>query len=226
MSEITIEVQQRSETGTNANRRLRASGNVPAVVYGGDRDAVSIQVDQKSIRELFVRAGGEHGVFLLKLAGTKQARHTMIREVVVDPISRQITHIDFQRVLMTEKVKVPVRIELVGLSEGVKNQAGVLEFVTREVEVECLPGDIPALIELDVTSLEVGDHFEAKDLTIPEKVDLLEELDKMIVLVAHSRVAASMEEVDAEEDALIEADSEEPELITRGKGDEEEDAGA
>jgi large subunit ribosomal protein L25 len=163
-------------------------------------------------------------VFLLKLAGTGKARHTMVREVVVDPISRQILHIDFQRVLMTEKVKVQVSIELLGVPEGVKNQGGVLDFITRDVEIECLPGDIPPLIELDVSMLEVGDHRQAKDLALPGKVELLEEPDRVIVSVAHSRVAQDVEEAEAEgEEVLLEAAPQEPELIGRGKGEEDQE---
>ncbi len=148
----------------------------------------------------------------------------MVREVVVDPISRQIIHIDFQRVLMTEKVKVQVPIELVGVPEGVKNQGGVLDFITRELELECLPGDIPAQLELDVAALEVGQHVQVKDLELPAKVEMLEEPDRVIASVAHSRVALEVEAAEAEaegEEVLLEAEPEEPEVIGRGKEEEE-----
>lgn len=225
MSETTVEVKQRDETGKNANRRLRAAGGIPAVVYGGGKDPIAISVEKNDIHELLKQAGGENAVFLLKLAGTGKARHTMVREVVVDPISRQIIHIDFQRVLMTEKVKVQVPIELVGVPEGVKNQGGVLDFITREVELECLPGDIPPQLELDVSTLEVGDHLQMKDLVLPAKVELLEEPERVVASVAHSRVAQEVEAAEAEaegEEVLLEAEQEEPEVIGRGKEEEEE----
>lgn len=224
MSETTVEVKQRDEIGKNANRRLRAAGGIPAVVYGGGKDPIAISVEKNDIHELLKQAGGENAVFLLKLAGTGKARHTMVREVVVDPISRQIIHIDFQRVLMTEKVKVQVPIELVGVPEGVKNQGGVLDFITREVELECLPGDIPPQLELDVSALEVGDQLQMKDLELPAKVELLEELDRVVAAVAHSRVALEVEAAEAEaegEEVLLEAEPEEPEVIGRGKEEEE-----
>jgi len=223
MSEITIEVNQREETGKNANRRLRAAGFIPAVVYGGGRDSIAIQVEKNVIQELLRQEGGEHAVFLLKLAGTAESRHTMVREVAIDAVSRQIIHIDFQRVLMTEKVKVMVGIELVGTSEGVKNEEGVLDFITREVEIESLPGDIPPKLTLDVSALHVGEHLEAKNLEIPADVELLEEPGRVIVSVAHSRVSEVVEEAEAgeEEELLLEAEAEEPEVIGRGREAEE-----
>lgn len=225
MSDITLEVQSREETGKNANRRLRATGLIPAVVYGGDLDPVAIQVDRRTLHDLFKQTGGENAVFLLKLAGTDQKRHSMVRELTIDPITRQVIHIDFLRVLMTEKVKVQVPINLEGTPVGVKNEGGVLDFITREVEVECLPGDIPQTLELDVSDLEIGSHYEVKDLEVPAGVELMVELDKVIVAVAHSRVATEVEEAEAEaaEAGLLEAEEAEPELIGRVAEDEAEE---
>lgn len=225
MSDITLEVQSREETGTNANRRLRAAGLIPAVVYGGGLDPVPIQVERKVLHDLFKQTGGENAVFLLQMAGTDQKRHTMVRELSIDPITRQVVHIDFMRVLMTEKVKVQVPIELVGTPEGVKNQGGVLDFINREIEIECLPGDIPQKIELDVGDVEVGDHLEAKDLELPGSVELMDEPEKVIVAVAHSRVATEVEEAEAEaaEVGLLEEEEAEPELIGRAAEEEGEE---
>jgi large subunit ribosomal protein L25 len=227
MSEFTIEVEKREVEGKNANRRLRASGYIPAVVYGAKQDPVPIQVEKTTIFELLRQEGGEHSVFLLKLAGSKAERHTMVRELTVDPISRQILHIDFQRVLMTEKVRVPVPVEVLGEPEGVRNQGGVLDFVTREVEIECLPGDIPVKLEIDVSALEIGDHVEAKQIALPDKVELIDEPDRVLVAVSHSRVAAAVEEaeavVEASEEGLLEAEEFEPEVIGKGKEEEEEE---
>ena len=224
MSDITLEVQSREETGTSPNRRLRAAGFIPAVVYGGGLDPVAIQVERKTLHDLFKQTGGENAVFLLKMAGTDQKRHSMVRELTIDPITRQVVHIDFLRILMTEKVKVQVPIDLAGTPAGVKNDGGVLDFITREVEVECLPGDIPQTLELDVTALEIGAHYEAKDLELPKSVELMVELDKVIVAVAHSRVATEVEEAEAEaaEAGLLEEEAAEPELIGRSTEGEAE----
>ena len=105
---ITIEVEKREVKSTNANRRLRTEGLVPAVVYGGGRDTVAIQMPRKALVELLKKSGSEHPLFLLRMADTGQERHALIREMQVDPVTRQVLHVDFQRVLMTEKVRVQV----------------------------------------------------------------------------------------------------------------------
>jgi len=128
------------------------------------------------------------------------------------PISRQVVHIDFQRVMMDQKLRVTVAVELVGIAYGVKNEAAVLDFVTREVEVECLPGDIPKQVELDITELHVGQHAEARQVKLPDGVTLHDDPAKVIVSLSHSRT----EETDAEG-----ADRPEPEVIKKGKTDEE-----
>jgi len=220
MDELTLEVQRREETGTGPNRRLRKAGLLPAVVYGGGKDPISIQVDQKSIHRLLREVGGENAVFLLKLGGTDQSRHTMVRKIDVDPISRKISHIDFQRIDMTKKVKVQVNIEIVGEALGVRTEEGVLDFISRTIEVECLPDAIPAAIEVDVTDLHTGQHLEVSDLAVPEGVTIVDDLSKVIVSIGHARVAEVAEE--AEEDLLLEGEAEQPEVIGRGKDEEEE----
>ena len=226
MSEMNIKVEKREKTGKNANRQLRALGALPAVVYGDKKDPVAITIDRKKVLELLKKGGGENAVFKLELAGSKSSRHAMIRDLQVDPISRRIIHIDFQRIDLKEKVKVQVAIHLNGEPAGVKNDGGVLDFVTREVEVECLPNNIPQSIEVDVSALLIGDHIEAGALDIPDDVDLMSESDQVIVSVSHSRVAAEIEELEAEGDAgdlLIEAVADEPEVIGKGKEAEDED---
>src|SRR5436305_9785403 len=192
MSEtMTIEVQPREETGKNANRRSRARGKIPAVVYGGGKESVSIEIDRKTLVDMMKGHGGENPIFLLKL-GDKD-RHAMIRNLQVDPVSRQVIHIDFQRVLLDQKVRVSVPVELVGTPVGVKVDGGLLDFGTREVHVECLPGQIPKHPEADVTSLHVGQHVEARDLKLPEGVVLLDETEKVIAAVTHGRIEAEEE---------------------------------
>ncbi|MDX1503037.1 MAG: 50S ribosomal protein L25 [Thermoanaerobaculia bacterium] len=225
MSEqLHIEVEKRSGIGKGASRRLRAAGSIPAVLYGGDLEAVPIQVSASTLREHLRTGAGENAVFLLKLAGAKDERHAMIRALDVDPISRQILHVDFQRINLAEKIRVEVPIELVGSAVGVIRDGGVLDFVSREIEVECLPGDIPQSLEVDVTELEIGMHVEAKDVALPEGVVLMDEPEKVIVSLAHSRVALDVEELEegGEEETLIEAEVAEPEVIGRGKEEEEE----
>lgn len=211
MSEtMNIEVSPRQQTGKNANRRSRAKGKIPAVVYGGGRESVAIEIDRKTLMDLLRNHLGEHPIFLLKLGDRE--RHAMIRNMQTDPVSRQVIHIDFQRVLLDQKVRVAVPVELVGTAFGVKTEGGMLDFVTREVNVECLPGDIPKHLDLDVTNLHVGQHAEAKDLPLPQGVTLLDEPDKVIVSLGHGRLEAASEAASEDRD--------EPEVIQRKKAEE------
>ena len=212
MSELKIDVQKREKTGKGANRRARSGGLIPAVVYGGGKESVSIEIDRKSMLDLMKKAGSENPIYRLKLGDNE--RHAMIREVQTHPISHQVVHIDFQRVMMDQKIHVKVPVELVGTSYGVKTQGAVLDFVTREIEVECLPGDIPGHVELDVTELHANQHAEARDVKLPEGVTLYDSPDKVIVSVAHARV----EDTGAEGEAT---DRDEPEVVKKGKTDEE-----
>ncbi len=221
MSEITIEVQTREGLGKNANRRTRGAGGVPGVLYGGGKDTVPIQVNRKSLVESIKQGGGGNTIFLLKLAGTAQSRHAMIRDLQVDPISRHVMHVDFQRILMTEKIRIKVEVHPKGLAYGVKNDGAILDFPTREVEVECLPSDIPQTLELDVTDLRVNHHLEAKDLTMPSGVTLITEADKVLVSCVYSKAEQSAE---AGTETLLEASKAEPEVIKKGKPEDEKAA--
>jgi large subunit ribosomal protein L25 len=215
-----IQVRTREATGKNVNRRLRAAGQIPAVLYGAAHETVPIQVERKKVEEVFRAGATENTIFLLRRLESDQERHARIRELQIDPVSREVLHIDFQRVLMDQVIRVEVPIQPVGTPKGVKDEGGVLDFVTREVAVECLPGDIPESIEVDVSGLAIGDHIEAGALELPEKVTLLEELDRVIVSVAYPVRIEEPEEEEAEE--LLEAEREEPEVIRRGKEEEEE----
>jgi large subunit ribosomal protein L25 len=220
MSQTSLTVHPRETKGSAAARRLRGAGRIPAVVYGGGKETVPIEIDRKALAELIKETGGENAVFLLKLASTGQERHTMIRALDVDPVTRQIRHVDFQRVLMDRKVRVSVGIELTGLAFGVKNEGGLVDFVHREVEVECLPGDIPRHLTADVSELHVGQHLEAAQLPLPAGVELVGDRGRVIVSIAHARLA---EHEAAPAETLIEAEREEPEVIRRGKGESEEE---
>lgn len=220
MDHLIVEVEKRDTRGKNTNRRLRASGQVPAVVYGGGRDPVALQIGQREFQNLMKATGSENAVFLLKMAGTDQSRHTMIRELQQDSITGKLIHIDFLRVQMDQNVKAMVPIEVHGVAEGVKNEGGLLDFVTREVEVQCLPDKIPTQLDIDVTELHIGQHLEAKQLELPEGVELLEAPERVLLSVAAPKGGAEDEEGD-EEDDLIEKTTDEPEVIKRAKGEDE-----
>lgn len=221
MSELTLDVEERIAGGKNVNRRLRASGKVPAVLYGGDRDAKTIQVDRRTMQTLLRNTDADNPIFLLQLEGTDKRRHTMIRELQEDPINGDMIHIDFLRVSMDEEVTVTVAIEIVGVPVGVKEDGGILDFVMREVEVTCLPGDIPQQIEVDVEELHIGDHVEVGDLDVPEGVTIEDDPDRVVVGVHVREELELPEEEEPEEEELLEGEEAEPEVIGKGKAEEE-----
>jgi large subunit ribosomal protein L25 len=214
MTEMTIEVQPREERGKNSNRRLREQGLVPAVVYGGGRDPVPVQVNKKALLELMRSTEGHNPVFLLQLAGTGKSRHAMIREMQINHVTRHLLHVDFQRVVMTEKIRVAVHVELVGVPYGVKTEGGLLDFVSRELHITCTPDKIPAKVEVDVTGLHVGQHIEAGQIELPEGVELTDEPGRVIASVSHLRAS---ETATGGEAGLLETESAQPEVIRRGK---------
>lgn len=211
MAEVTLEVTRREQTGKEVAKKLRRDGKVPAVVYGGHKDPVAITVDRKAVSELVTK--GEHGirsVFLLKMAGSDQQRHAMIKEITIDPISRKMKHIDFVRVVMDEKIKVTVPVHITGTAIGVK-EGGILDWQVREVHIETLPTSIPDSIDVDVTALNNHDYLRVKDLVLPEGAKVLDDPERVVVGVTHAKA----EVVDP---ALAEAAAAaEPELIKKGK---------
>lgn len=210
MSEMTIQVEKRERTGKGGSRESRRKGMIPGVVYGGGKDSVPIQLDRKTFVEMMKKSDSENPIFLLKLSDSGQERHAILRDLQKDPVSRMVIHLDFQRIDMNQKVHVTVTIELVGTAVGVKTEGGLLEFITRELKVECLPADIPNHIEVDISGLHVGQHIEAGAVKLPEGVTLHDDPEKVIVTLGHVRT----EETSAEDR------SGEPEVIKRGKGEE------
>lgn len=214
MAEVTLEVTRRETTGKEVAKKLRRDGKVPAVVYGGHRDPVAITVDRKSVSELIQKS--EHGirsVFLLKMADSDQQRHAMIKELTINPISRKMTHIDFVRVVMDEMVKVTVPVHIVGTAIGVK-EGGLLDFQVRDLHVECLPNAIPDSIDVDVTSLAHHEYIRVKDLKLPEGTTVSDDPERVVVGVTHAKA-------DAVVDAVAETAVAEPEVIKKGKTDED-----
>ena len=211
MAEVTLEVTRREATGKEVAKKLRRDGKVPAVVYGGHREPVAITVDRKTVSELIQKS--EHGirsVFLLKMAGSDQQRHAMIKELTIDPISRKMKHIDFVRVIMDEVVKVTIPVHVTGTAIGVK-EGGLLDFQVRELHVECLPNAIPDSIDVDVTSLGGHEYFRIKDLKLPEGVKVLDDEERVVVGVTHAKI-------EAEPAAEVVA---EPEVIKKGKPEDD-----
>ena len=216
MANIELQVERRQEIGKNEARRARAAGKVPAVVYGAKKETVPIYIEARALTTAFRKGAGDNAIYLLKMAGTEQSRHAMIKEIDRDPVSRALLHVDFVRVLMDVKVRVPVAIELVGVPKGVKQEGGILDFVNRDVEIECLPTDIPARLPVDVSEVGMGESFRVGQIPARPGLRILDDPDKVIAHVAHP---AKEEEVVA---APVEAAATvaEPEVIKKGKPEE------
>ena len=220
MEELVIEVERRSSTGKGANRKLRSQGLIPAVVYGGGKEAVPVVIDRHTVTELLKQEKGRNTVFLLKMKGTKQERHAMVRDAQIDPLTRQYKHLDFIRVMKGQRLKVEVPIVLEGESAGVKI-GGFLDWVGRSLHVECAAEAIPQSFHVDVSNLELGQHVTVAEITLPEGVKLLDDPRKMVATVKTH--AKEVEEVKPEEAAAVEGEvAAEPEVIKRGKAAEEE----
>lgn len=218
MAEVTLEVSRREQSGKGVARKLRQEGKVPAVVYGGHREPVAITVDRKSITDLIQKS--EHGVrsiFLLKMAGTDQQRHAMIKDIQINPITRKMEHVDFVRVLMDEAVRTTVPLHITGTAPGVK-EGGMLDTQIRDLHVECLPNAIPDSIEIDISGLEMHQFLRVADLKLPEGVKVLEDPERVVVGVTHLRAEAEPVAAAAEAGAV----PAEPEVISKGKKVEEE----
>ncbi len=217
MSELVIEVERRQQMGKGANRKLRAQGLIPAVVYGGGKEPVPVVVNRKAVTELLHQEKGKNTVFLLRMKGTKQERHAMLKDAQVDPMTHQYIHLDFIRVMKGQHVRVEVPVELVGESVGVK-AGGFLDFTGRSLHLECPADAIPEKITLDISQLRIGQHLSAADVPLPAGAKLLDDPHKILVTI-EGRAAAAEEEVVAP----ATGEMAEPEVIRRGKAEEEEE---
>ncbi len=218
MKTIELAVEKRSTIGKNEARRDRAAGRIPAVVYGAGKPNVPISVNRKALSDVFREGAGENAIFLLKLAGSDQSRHAMIREMQRDPVSRTPLHIDFVRVLMDVRITLKVPVEIVGVARGVKADGGILDLVTREIEIECLPGNIPAHLAVDVSELGIGDAIRVSQIPAVEGVAIVDNPEKVVAHVAHP--TREEEPVAAAEAA---AEPAEPEVLKKGKAVSEEE---
>ena len=214
---IVVEALERSELGKNAARRLRKGGGVPGVVYGLDRPPFTVGVGARKIEEVLGLETGRNTIFTLTLTGQDRSRAVMIKALQRDPVTERLVHVDFVRVDLARAVRVNVPVRLIGVAEGVKTDGGLLEFMHREVEVECLPSDIPEHLDLDVTALRLNQHLSVKDLPVKERVTVLDDPEAVVCVVAVPKEEAAPVVEEVAETAA------EPEVIKKGKetaGDE------
>jgi len=197
MPEIVVAAAARTETGKNANRRLRAQDRIPGVLYGGKSETVAVAVPPKEILRVLRSAAGENTLFDLDLGGDR--RKVILKEYQLQPVSGELLHADFYEVALDRKLEVRVHVELTGTPVGVKIEGGMLDFVTRELELLCLPQDIPDKISVDVSELALGKHLRVSDIEMPKGVTCQTETDVVIAHVVAPRAAA--EETPAEGEA-------------------------
>ena len=221
MAQIIVQGAPRTSRGKNEARRLRVTGNVPATLYGGKGEALSLAVNSKQVTAILRSETGHNTLFQVDFAGKKEP--AIVKDWQVDPVSGRLLHVDLLRVAMDVRMKVKVPVHTFGEPSGVKVQGGVFEVVTREVEVECLPADIPTEFKVDVSGLALNQSVRAGDLAIDKtKLKLLTEANSVLAHV----VALRVEEEKPVEAAVTAAVPAEPEVIKKGKKEVEGEEGA
>src|SRR5438309_10676327 len=195
----SLEAQPRAAGNKNEARRVRRGGKIPAVVYGAGKDAMTVSVDPRQVSRILHSESGHNTIFDLTLNGGERSK-AMIVDWQYEPIKGALLHIDLKRIAMDQKLKVLVPVVLKGEAAGVKQQGGILEQVLREVEVECLPGDIPSHIDADVSDLVFGKVLRVADLPRGEKVKVLTDPNQTVahVTTVKEEVVATPEAVAAE----------------------------
>jgi large subunit ribosomal protein L25 len=227
--DATLEAKKRGGRGKNEARRLRVSGRIPAVVYGARRDGqapegVPVAVDPKEVLRILHSESGANTLINLKLDGDAESR-VMVRDYQLDPITHQLLHADFYQLAMDKAIVVSVPVVVKGEPMGVKQQGGLLDFVTREIQVQCLPTDIPEHIDVDVSELMLHQSIRVKDIAADPKWKAMTDGETMLVHIVMPKAEESATTA-AEGAAAAPAAgaTSEPEVIKKGKTEKEEEA--
>jgi large subunit ribosomal protein L25 len=222
VKDITVAAEVRTSRGKNEAHRTRSAGQIPAVIYGAFKDPVAVSVNPREIAKITRSSTGYNTIFNLEIAGG-ETTPVMVVDQQVDPIRGTLLHADFKRIDLTKRIRVNVPVVTTGEAKGVKVQGGLLEVITRSVEIECLPDDIPEKFVVDVTELMIGQAKRASDIALSGSMKLVSAADTVI---AHS-VALRAEEVVAPVEGAVVAPvagapaAAEPEVIKKGKKEEE-----
>ncbi|HZL55766.1 MAG TPA: 50S ribosomal protein L25 [Bryobacteraceae bacterium] len=217
--DTVVAAQPRASRGKNEARRTRRSGLIPAVVYGAFKDPVAISVSPKTIGKIIHSKTGHNSIFDIDIEGVERTP-VMVADEQYDPIKSTLMHIDLRRIDLTRKLRVAVPVHTTGEAKGVKQQGGVLDVVTRSIEIECVPDDIPNHFEVDVTELMIGDAIRVSELPVKEGVRVLTHGEAVIV-----HVVGIKEEAVAVVEAAVVPAAVEPEVAAK-KGKKEEEAPA
>jgi large subunit ribosomal protein L25 len=215
VKDLTIAAELRTSRGKNEARRLRVQKQIPAVVYGIGKDPVAVSVSPKDIVKILNSAAGGNTIFTLDITGAEKAP-VMLKDWQNHPLKENILHVDFLRIDLAKRLRVKVRVLNIGDPRGVKEQGGVYEIITREIEIECLPEEIPEDFRVDVTEFRIGSSLRAADVPLTGSMKLVSAADQLISHVVSP--AKEVEEVPAEGAAATVA---EPEVVKKGKKEEE-----
>jgi len=216
MAEITVQAEERQEVGKGPNRRLRTQGKIPAVLYGQGLESLSVSVNSGDVDQILCSETGHNTIFKLQVGSN--STDVLIRDYQLDPLKGTLLHADFQVVALDKKMTFTVPVQTMGTASGV-TAGGVLDFVLREIELECFPSDVPDQIPVDVTELEIGDSVRVEALQMDlSKISILSDPDLVILSIVPPHVEEEPEIIPEEEEEL-----EEPELIKKGKVEEEEE---
>jgi len=213
-----IKAEKREIFGKNASRRLRSEGMIPAILYGADSSNVPLTLKKQDVFMILRSETGENTVF--QVSFDSERRDVMIKELQRDPVTDEILHADFVHIAMDKPIRVFVPVVGVGEAVGVKTEGGFVDFITREVEIECLPKDIPEHIEIDISGLHLRQSLKARDITLPEGVKLITSSDTIMVLI---EVPLKEEEIEVEEEEEVIAEEEEPEVIGKERPEKEKE---
>jgi large subunit ribosomal protein L25 len=217
MERMELKVNLRDQTGKGAARKIRALGLIPGIVYGIGQEALPVTVDNKELLKAVSSAGGLNAILDLSVGG-KEKVPVMLKDYQADVISRKFLHVDFLKIDLSKKVTIEVPIHLVGKAPGTK-EGGILEHITRTIKVICLPTAIPDFLEVDVSTLQIGDNLHVRDVKLPEGLDLVPGVDQTIAAVI-------MPAAEEEKPVVAEGEIAQPEVIGEKKAAEGEESAA
>jgi large subunit ribosomal protein L25 len=217
---IVVKSEKRQGLGSNAARRLRAQGFVPAVLYGESLETTPLVLSKKDIVQILRLESGENTIFKVAVEG--DAYDAMIKEMQVDPASDELLHIDLIRISMDKPIKVTVPVVHGGEPIGVKTEGGFVDFITREVEVECLPRDIPESLGIDISELHVNQSFKVAGMAVPAGVKIVTDPNTVLVLVSMPHKEEEVFPGEKPEGEVVAEEPKEPEVIKKERAEKEE----
>jgi len=220
MMSIVVKSEKRQGLGTNASRRLRAQGFVPAVLYGESMETTPLVLSKKDIVQILRLESGENTIFQVAVDG--ETTDVMIKELQIDPASDELLHVDLIRISMDKPIRVTVPIVHRGEPVGVKTEGGFIDFVTREVEVECLPRDIPESIGIDISELHINQSYKVQAMAVPAGVKIITDPNTVLVLISMPHKEEEVFPGEKPEGEVAAEEPKEPEVIKKERAEKEE----